>query len=86
VNLAVRRLQATGCHASGLISDEADLSKAVRSETRSNGYAVVILATGRQRGSRLARGLRLDPIHRLRWRLGRRLIVVPLGPRARRPR
>ncbi len=83
MNLAVRRLQATGCYASGLISDEADLSKAVRSETRSNCYAAVILATGRQRGSRLARGLRLDPIHRLRWRLGRRLIVVPLGPRTR---
>jgi hypothetical protein len=79
MDLAVRHLKTIGCQASGLISDETDLVKAVRSETGSHEYDEVILATGRQRGSWLARKLRLDPIHQLRWRLGQRLIVFPLG-------
>jgi hypothetical protein len=85
MNLAVRHLKTIGCQASGLISDENDLVKAVRAETRRHDYDEVILATGRQRGSWLARGLHLDPVHHLRWRLGRRLIVFPLGPGAAHP-
>ena len=85
MNLAIRYLNTLGCQASGLISDENDLVKAVRSETRRHDYDEVILATGRQRGSWLARELRLDPVHQLRWRLGQRLIVFPLGPRAPHP-
>ncbi len=67
---------------SGLLSDEDDLVKAVRSETRGHDYDEVILATGRQGGSPLARGLHRDPIHQLRRRLGARLIVFPPGPGA----
>ena len=85
MNLAVRHLTTIGCQASGLISDENDLVKAVQSETRGHEYDDVILATGRQRGSWLARRLRLDPIHQLRWRLGQRLIVFSLGPGAPHP-
>ena len=85
MNVAVRHLKAIGCQASGIISDEDDLVKAVRSETRSHDYAAVILATGRPRGSWLARGLHLDPVHQLRWRLGKRLVVFPLGPGAPHP-
>ena len=82
---AVRHLKTVGCEASGLISDEEDLLKAVRSETRNHDYAAVLLVTTRQRGSWLARGLHLDPVHRLRRLLGRRLVVFPLGPGAPRP-
>lgn len=78
MNLAVHHLTVIGCQASGLISDE-DLIKAVGFETRSHDYDEVILATERQGGSWLARVLRLDPIGRLRWRWGQRLIVFPLG-------
>ncbi len=81
-NLAVRHLKTIGCQASGLLSDEDDLVKAVHSETRDHDYDEVILATGRQGGSSLARGLRRDPIHQLRRRLGARLIVFPPGPGA----
>jgi len=84
MNLAIRHLKTIGCQASGLLSDEDDLVKAVHSETRRHDYDEVILATGRQAGSSLARGLRLDPIHRLRRRLGARLIVFPPGPGAPR--
>jgi hypothetical protein len=87
MNLAVRHLTTVGCRAGGLISDD-DLVKAVRAETRRHSYDEVILATGRQgghRGTWLARTLYLDPVHRLRWRLGRRLIVFPLGPAAPHP-
>ncbi len=80
MNLAIRHLKTIGCQASGLLSDEDDLAKAVRSETSRHDYDEVILATGRQGGSSLARGLRLDPIHQLRRRLGQRLIVFPRGP------
>jgi len=85
MNLAIRYLNTLDCQASGLVSDENNLVKAVRSETRRHDYDEVILATGRQRGSWLARELRLDPVHQLRWRLGQRLIVFPLGPRAPHP-
>jgi hypothetical protein len=85
MNLAVRHLTTIGCQASGLISDEDDLVMAVRSETHGHDYDEVILATGRQGGSWLARGLHLDPIHQLRRRWGQRLIVFPLGPGAPDP-
>lgn len=80
MNLAMRHLRTIGCQASGLLSDEDDLVKAVRSETGRHDYDEVILATGRQGGSSLARGLRRDPIHQLRRHLGARLIVFPPGP------
>jgi hypothetical protein len=74
MNLAVRHLTTIGCEASGLVSDE-DLVKAVRAETRAHHYDEVILATGRQGGTGLAGALHLDPLHRLRRRWGRRLVV-----------
>lgn len=85
MNLAVRHLKTIGCQASGLLSDEGDLVKAVRAETRRHDYDEVILATGRQGASPLARGLHLDPVHQLRRRLGQRLIVFPRGPDAPAP-
>jgi hypothetical protein len=84
MKLAVRHLRAIGCQASGIINED-DLVKAVLSETRGHNYAAVVLATGRPRGSWLARGLHLDPVHQLRWRLGKRLIVFPLGAAAPHP-
>jgi hypothetical protein len=84
MDLAVRHLKTIGCQASGLLSDEDDLVKAVRSETQRHDYDEVILATGGQGGSPLARGLHLDPIHQLRRHLGQRLIVFPHGPAAAR--
>src|ERR1700761_2544169 len=63
MNLAIRHLTTIGCEASGLLSDEDDLAKAVRSETSRHDYDEVVLATGGQGGSALARGLRLDPVH-----------------------
>lgn len=62
-----------------IISDE-ELIKAVRAETRAHDYDEVILATGRQSRTRLARGLHLDPIHQLRRRWGQRLVIFPPGP------
>ena len=85
MNVAVRNLTIIGCQASGIISDEDNLVKAVRSETRGHDYVAVVLATGRRRGSRLARALHLDPVHQLRWRLGERLVVFPFGPGAPHP-
>ena len=81
MNLAVRHLKAIGCEATGVISDE-DLVKAVRAETRGHDYDEVILATGRQESTALARVLRIDPVHRLRRRWGRRLVVFPADPGA----
>ena len=66
MNLALRHLKTIGCQASGLLSDEDDLVKAVRSETQRHDYDEVILATGRQDGSSLARVLHRDPVHQLR--------------------
>jgi len=80
MNLAIRHLRTIGCPASGLLNDDDDLVEAVRSETRRHDYDEVILATGRQGGSSLARALHLDPVHRLRRRLGQRLIVFPRSP------
>ncbi len=85
MNLAVRHLTAIGCRASGFISDEEDLVRAVLREIRSRDYTAVLLVTGMHHGSWLARRLRLDPAHRIQWRLGRRLVVVPLGAGAPHP-
>jgi hypothetical protein len=82
MNLAVRHLKAIGCQASGVISDE-DLLKAVRSETRGHSYNEVIVATGGQSGSGLARALHLDPLHRLRRRWGKRLVLFSVVRQAR---
>jgi hypothetical protein len=79
MNLAVRHLKAIGYRASGLISDQ-ELVKAVRAETRAHHYDEVILATGRQGGSWLARGLHRDPVHQLRQRWGRHLVIFAAGP------
>jgi len=76
---AVRHLKTIGCQASGLISDQ-DLVKAVAAETRRHNYDEVILATGKQGGTRLARSLRMDPIHQLRRRWGQRLTVCASSP------
>jgi hypothetical protein len=84
MNLAVQHLQTIGCQASGLISDE-DLVRAVISEDRAHEYDEVILAAGRQGGRGLARAVHLDRIHRLRRRLGKRLIVFPLDPATAHP-
>ena len=82
MNLAVRHLKAIGYGASGLISDE-ELVKAVRAETRAHHYDEVILATGRQGGSWLARGLHRDPVHQLRRRWGQHLVIFAAGPRTK---
>ena len=74
MNLARRHLKTIGCAATGLISDE-PLLKAVRAETRRHDYDEVVLATGRQEGTLLARVLGQDPVHRLRHRWRKRLIV-----------
>jgi hypothetical protein len=74
MNRAVRHLTAIGYQASGIISDE-DLVAAVRAESRAHNYDQVILAIGRQSGSRLAHSLHLDPVHQLRRGWGQRLVV-----------
>ena len=79
---AVRHLTMIGCQASGLISDR-DLVKAVRAETAGQHYDEVILATGRQDSSWLARMTGRDPVPRLRRRWGKRLVVFPGGSRRR---
>ena len=80
---AIHYLKVIGCAASGLVSDE-DLVNAVRSETRARDYDGVILAAARLGGSGLARTLHLDPVHQLRRRWGKRLIVCQPGPARRR--
>ena len=84
MNRAVRLLTAIGCQASGLISDR-DLVKAVRAETASHDYDEVILATGRQGRSWLARMTGQDPVQRLRRKWRERLIVFPEGHRQKSP-
>jgi hypothetical protein len=74
MNLAVRHVKTIGCQASGLISDD-PMVKAVRAETRRHDYDEVVLAAGRQRSTWLSRVTGRDPVHRLRRRWGRRLIV-----------
>lgn len=79
MDLAIHYLKVIGCEASGLVSDE-DLVNAVRSETSARDYDGVILAAARLGGSGLARALRLGPVHQLRRRWGKRLIVCQPGP------
>jgi hypothetical protein len=79
MNRAVRQLRAIGYQASGVIRDE-ELVKAVRAETRAHHYDEVILATGRQGGTWLARGLHQGPVHQLRRRWGQRLVTFTPGP------
>jgi hypothetical protein len=81
MNLAVRHLKTIGCQASGVVSDE-ELVKAVRSETRGHDYDEVIVATGGQSGTGLARALHLDPLHRLGRRWGKRLVLFSGAARA----
>jgi hypothetical protein len=78
MNLTVRHLKAIGCQAHGIISDQ-DLVKAVSAETGAHDYDEVILATGRQGGTRLARRLHLDPVDQLRRRWGQRLVIFAAG-------
>jgi hypothetical protein len=84
MNLAVRHLTTIGCQASGVITDQ-DLVKAVRAESAGHDYDEVILATGRQEGSGLARIMGRDPVQRLRRKWGERLIVFPAGHRQESP-
>jgi hypothetical protein len=79
---AVLRLEQAGCHAVGVITGQRQLDAAVRAEIRRHDYDEVILVTGRS-GSWLARLFRLDPVHRLRLRLGHRLTVFLPGAPAR---
>ena len=78
MNRVVRQLKTIGYRASGLISDQ-ELVKAVRAETRAHDYDEVILETGRQGGSWLARSLHLDPIHQLRRRKRQQLVIFAPG-------
>ena len=82
MNSAVLQLEQAGCRAVGVITGQRQLDTAVRAEIRGHDYDEVILAPGRS-SSWLARLLRLDPVHRLRLRLGHRLTVFPLGAAAR---
>jgi hypothetical protein len=84
MDLAVHYLKVIGCQASGLVSDE-DLVNAVRSETSARDYDGVILAAGGLGSSGLARALHLDPVHQLRRRWGKRLIVCQPGLARRDP-
>jgi hypothetical protein len=79
MNLAVRHLKTIGCRASGIISDQ-ELLPAVRAETRVHAYDGLIVATGMQGGSGLARRLHMDPVHQLRRRWGKRLTVFKGEP------
>jgi hypothetical protein len=79
MNRAMHYLEVIGCEASGIISDE-DPVKAMRFETRARDYDAVILATGSLGGSWLAHLLHLDPVHQLRRRWGKRLIVCQPRP------
>jgi hypothetical protein len=84
MNLAVRHLHTIGCQASGVISDQ-DLVQAVRSETAGHDYDEVILATGRQGSSPVARIMGRDPVQQLRRKWGQRLIIFPEGHRQELP-
>jgi len=54
-----------------------------RGETRAHHYDEVILATGRQGVSWLARSLRPDPVHQLRRRWRQRLVIFAPGQRTK---
>ena len=79
VVLGLVRSRQVGCHAMGIITRQRQLGLAVRGEIRGRHYDEVILVTGRSSVTWLTRLLRLDPVHRLRLRLGHRLTVFPLG-------
>jgi hypothetical protein len=79
VVLGLVRSRQVGCHAIGIITRQRQLGLAVRGEIHGRHYDEVILVTGRSSGTWLTRLLRLDPVHRLRLRLGHRLTVFPLG-------
>ena len=78
---AVQQLKRVGCHATGVITGQRQLVNAVRAETHSRNYDEVIVVTGR-RSPWLVRALGLDPVQRLRLRLGHRLVALPLGAAA----
>ncbi len=78
MNLTVRHLTTIGCQASGLISDEG-LVQAVDAETRRHDYGEIILMTGSQEGSWLARTLQQDPVHKLQRHWGKKLTVFTAG-------
>ena len=80
MNLAVRQLKTIGYQARGLMSDR-ELVKAVGAETRRHRYDEVIVAAGRQ-GGWLARSLHLDPVHQLRRKV-QRLVILPPGSGAK---
>ena len=79
MNRAVRQLKTIGYQASGVIRDE-ELVKAVRAEARGRHYDEVILATGTQSRSGLARTLHLGPVDQLRRQWGQRLVAFTPGP------
>jgi hypothetical protein len=74
MNLTLRHLNAIGCKASGIISDQ-NLVAAVRDEARAQHYDQVILATGHRDGGWLARALGPNLIRRLRRKWGDRLVI-----------
>jgi hypothetical protein len=65
-----------------LVAWQRQLGLAVRGEIHGRYYDGVILVTGPSSGTWLTRFLRLDPVHRLRLRLGHRLPVFPLAAAA----
>ena len=77
----MRHLKTVGYQASALMSDQ-ELVKAVGAETRRHHYDEVILTAGRQGGGWLARSLHLDPVHQLRRKV-QRLVILPRGSGAK---
>lgn len=77
-NRAAGQLRTLGCRATGVISDQ-PLVAAVRAELAARDVDDVVLATGPPTGRGVAALLRLDPVHRLRRRLGTRLVTFPVG-------
>jgi hypothetical protein len=84
MNSAVHQLDSIGCHTTGVITGQRQLVMAVRAEIHGRDYDEVILVTGR-RGPWLARVLGLDPVQRLRIRLGHRLVIFRPGTAAPQP-
>ena len=81
---AVRRLERIGCHATGIITGQRQLVYAVRGELHRRDYDEVLVVTGKPRPW-LVRALGLDPVQRLRLRLGHRLVVFRTGSAAPQP-
>jgi hypothetical protein len=84
MHAAVQQLERIGCHATGVITGQRQLVNAVRAQVHGRDYEEVIVVTGKP-SSWLVRALRLDPVQRLRVRLGHRLVVFPLGTGAPQP-